>query len=119
MTNEVVFPYSKLGEFPCGCGTLKLLIIARKQPKHLIEIFILLDKSGTCASGQLEAIGKLIGVALTAGVGPESIIKHLDNIHCPKGISCATAASEVLGRVYHPMWLRRGITWDKHFEEKT
>ena len=63
-----------------------------------------MGKAGGCAASQLEAIGRLVSLALRSGVDQKTIVEQLRGIRCPvpswdKGariFSCADAVSRVL-----------------------
>lgn len=63
-----------------------------------------MGKAGGCASSQLEAIGRLISLALRSGIDPQAIMVQLRGIRCPapswgKGtrvLSCADAMAKVI-----------------------
>ena len=88
-----------------GCGSLYVAVFLDER-EELFEVFGTLGKAGGCASAQLEAINRLISLALRSGVEAESIIKQLKGIRCPsiawdKGhaiLSCADAIAGVLER---------------------
>ncbi|HUV53296.1 MAG TPA: TSCPD domain-containing protein, partial [Dehalococcoidia bacterium] len=88
-----------------GCGSLYVAVFLDER-RELFEVFGTLGKAGGCASAQLEAINRLISLALRSGVEAESIIKQLKGIRCPsiawdKGhaiLSCADAIAGVLER---------------------
>jgi len=65
-----------------------------------------MGKAGGCAMSQLEAIGRLVSLALRSGVETASIVEQLRGIRCPspsweKGgriFSCSDAIARVLER---------------------
>ena len=86
-----------------GCGNLYITINVddRGMP---FEVFIQMGKAGGCAASQLEAVGRLVSLALRSGVENKKIIDQLRGIRCPspsweKGgriFSCADAIARVL-----------------------
>ncbi|HEY94984.1 MAG TPA: vitamin B12-dependent ribonucleotide reductase [Dehalococcoidia bacterium] len=95
-------------EVMTGCGGIYVTV--GSDAFGICEVFLTLGKSGGCASAQLEAIGRLISVALRAGIDMNSIIKQLRGIRCPsiawsegKSIlSCADAIATVLEKHNNP-----------------
>ena len=85
-----------------GCGTLYITVAY--DDKGICEVFSTLGKSGACAVAQLEAICRLISLALRSGVDVAQVVKQLRGIRCPsisweggKSIlSCADAIASVL-----------------------
>ena len=63
-----------------------------------------MGKAGGCAASQLEAVGRLLSLALRSGIEIKSIIEQLRGIRCPspsweKGgmtFSCADAIAKVI-----------------------
>ncbi|NQT46714.1 MAG: TSCPD domain-containing protein [Candidatus Omnitrophica bacterium] len=88
-----------------GCGNLYVTI--NEDDQHLpFEIFMQMGKAGGCAMSQLEAIGRLLSLALRSGIEVNSIIEQLRGIRCPspsweKGgriFSCSDAIARVVER---------------------
>ncbi len=85
-----------------GCGNLYITVAY--DDKGIFEVFSTLGKSGGCAVAQLEAICRLITLALRSGVDVAQVVKQLRGIRCPsisweggKSIlSCADAIASVL-----------------------
>ncbi|MBC8473598.1 MAG: TSCPD domain-containing protein [Candidatus Omnitrophica bacterium] len=97
-----------------GCGNLYVTINVDDHSMPF-EVFIQMGKAGGCAASQLEAVGRLVSLALRSGVENKKIIDQLRGIRCPspswqKGgriFSCADAIARVLelrlgnGKMYH------------------
>ncbi|MBI2908775.1 MAG: vitamin B12-dependent ribonucleotide reductase [Chloroflexi bacterium] len=87
-----------------GCGHLYVTI--NYDERGLCEAFSTLGKAGGCAASQLDAIGRMISLALRSGIEPEAVVKQLKGIRCPSiawhqghaVISCADAIAGVLER---------------------
>lgn len=86
-----------------GCGNLYVTI--NEDDSGLpFEIFMQMGKAGGCAMSQLEAIGRLLSLALRSGINVSSIIEQLRGIRCPspsweKGgriFSCSDAIARVV-----------------------
>ena len=85
-----------------GCGSIYVTV--NSDDRGICEVFSSLGKAGGCASAQLEAICRLISLALRSGVHGASIVKHLRGIRCPSiaweegaaVVSCADAIGSVL-----------------------
>ncbi|MFH1202591.1 MAG: vitamin B12-dependent ribonucleotide reductase [Candidatus Omnitrophota bacterium] len=88
---------------PTGCGNLYVTINSDEEGRPF-EIFTQMGKAGGCAASQLEAIGRLVSLALRSEIEVKSIIDQLHGIRCPspsweKGVrifSCADAMARVI-----------------------
>ncbi|MFC1620860.1 adenosylcobalamin-dependent ribonucleoside-diphosphate reductase [Candidatus Omnitrophota bacterium] len=97
-----------------GCGNLYITINVDDNAMPF-EVFIQMGKAGGCAASQLEAVGRLVSLALRSGVENKKIVSQLRGIRCPspsweKGgriFSCADAIARVLelrlgnGKMHH------------------
>ncbi len=88
-----------------GCGSLYVTINEDEQGLPF-EVFMQMGKAGGCAMSQLEAIGRLVSLALRSGIEINSIIEQLRGIRCPspsweKGgriFSCSDAIARAIER---------------------
>ncbi len=87
-----------------GCGNL-YVTINQDENGRFFEVFTQMGKAGGCAASQLEAIGRLVSLALRSGIEPKSIAEQLKGIRCPSPswgsngkriFSCADAIAWVL-----------------------
>jgi len=86
-----------------GCGNL-YVTINYDEESNPFEAFTQMGKAGGCAASQLEAIGRLVSLAMRSGIDTKVIHEQLRGIRCPvpswnKGVrilSCADAISQVI-----------------------
>jgi len=87
-----------------GCGNLYVTV---NDDEHgPFELFAQIGKAGGCAASQTEAIGRLISLALRAGVDPNAVARQLGGVRCPspawnngnKIFSCADGISKALAQ---------------------
>lgn len=99
-----------------GCGNLYVTI--NEDEKGLpFEVFMSMGKAGGCAMSQLEAIGRLVSLALRSGIDTNSITEQMRGIRCPspsweKGgriFSCSDAIARVIERRAQDMRLKRSV----------
>jgi len=89
-----------------GCGNL-YVTINEDEHNRPFEVFTQMGKAGGCAASQLEAVGRLVSLALRSGIDIKSIIDQLEGIRCPspsweKGgriFSCADGLAKVIERI--------------------
>jgi ribonucleoside-diphosphate reductase alpha chain len=97
-----------------GCGNLYVTINEDEQGLPF-EVFMSMGKAGGCAMSQLEAIGRLVSLALRSGIDTNSITEQMRGIRCPspsweKGgriFSCSDAIARVIERRAQDMKARR------------
>lgn len=92
-----------------GCGSLYVTINVddKGQP---FEIFTQMGKTGGCAASQLEAVARLVSLALRSGIDVKKIVDQLEGIRCPspswerggKIFSCADAIAKAVERRLGP-----------------
>ncbi|MEK6715064.1 MAG: ribonucleotide reductase N-terminal alpha domain-containing protein [Candidatus Omnitrophota bacterium] len=103
-----------------GCGNLYVTINSDENGRPF-EVFTQMGKAGGCAASQLEAVGRLVSMALRAGVDLKSIIEQLKGIRCPspsweKGgriFSCADAIARVIEKRLLDNSLKENISQEK------
>jgi len=105
-----------------GCGNL-YVTINEDNDGLPFEIFMQMGKAGGCAMSQLEAIGRLLSLALRSGININSVIEQLRGIRCPspsweKGgriFSC----SDAIARVVEKRLIKKEIEEQPPTEPKT
>ena len=66
--------------FQTACGDLTVTM--NESPQGLAEVFTRLDHAGLCATAQMEALTRMIDLALGAGIAPQTIAEQLSGIPC-------------------------------------
>jgi ribonucleoside-diphosphate reductase alpha chain len=97
--------YGSTTKIATGCGNLYVTINEDEQAMPF-EVFMQMGKAGGCAMSQLEAIGRLLSLALRSGINIKSIIEQLRGIRCPSPswerggriFSCSDAIARVVER---------------------
>lgn len=104
-----------------GCGNLYITINEDEQGQPF-EVFMHMGKAGGCAMSQLEAIGRLLSLALRSGIELGSIVEQLRGIRCPspsweKGgriFSCSDAIARAIEHRAQEMKHRKASASAKH-----
>ena len=86
-----------------GCGNL-YVIMNQDESGNFFEVFTQMGKAGGCAASQLEAVGRLVSLALRGGIDVGVVAEQLKGIRCPspswgngkKIFSCADAIARAL-----------------------
>jgi len=109
--------YGTTTKVSTGCGNL-YVTINNDEADQPFEVFMQMGKAGGCAMSQLEAIGRLVSLALRSGVNVDSIVNQLRGIRCPspsweKGGGRIFSCSDAIARI-----IERRILQKKGLEEK-
>lgn len=82
------------GKIKVGCGNLYITI--NYDEEGPFEVFSSLGKAGGCAAAQIEAISRMVSLALRSGIDPLQIVKQLRGIRCPIPMKIGPGKGEVL-----------------------
>ncbi|MBI4666933.1 MAG: vitamin B12-dependent ribonucleotide reductase [Nitrospinae bacterium] len=86
-----------------GCGSM-YVTLNQDESGRALELFTQLGKAGGCAASQTESIGRLVSLALRAGIDLEEIRAQLSGISCHQPswdnneriLSCADAIGKAI-----------------------
>ncbi|MFW9777342.1 MAG: vitamin B12-dependent ribonucleotide reductase [Candidatus Heimdallarchaeota archaeon] len=89
-----------------GCGTNLFITMNEEDEEGLTEVFLSLGKSGGCVASHIEALGRMISLALRSRIEPEEIVLQLKSIRCPSPtfgsdgpiLSCADGVAKSVER---------------------
>ena len=103
-----------------GCGNLYITI--NEDEGGICEVFGSAGKAGGCAASQIEAVGRLISLALRSGINVNSVTKQIIGIRCPSPVlgvggqifSCSDAIAKAL-----QIYLEEKETGEKVVKEET
>jgi len=80
-----------------GCGELHVTV--NKKKDGAIQVILRCNgKSGGCMSSQVEALSRVIGTSLNAGVDPKKIVSHLKDITCSSPSSETKSCADAIAR---------------------
>lgn len=90
-----------------GCGNLYVTVNMDGEGEPF-EIFTQMGKAGGCAASQLEAVARLVSLALRCGIDTKDIIDQLKGIRCPSPswengkriFSCADAIARAMEKKF-------------------
>lgn len=98
----------------CACGTLYITVNHNEDGK-ILECFVHTSKNGICQSN-INALTRMISVAMRSGIKIDEIIDQLQGINCPAcvkskangniidGISCPDIISKVIREEYNSVF---------------
>ena len=109
--------YGTTTKISTGCGNL-YVTINNDGNDEPFEVFMQMGKAGGCAMSQLEAIGRLVSLALRSQVNVNSVIDQLRGIRCPspsweKGGGRIFSCSDAIARI-----IERRISEKRELEQK-
>jgi len=87
---------------PTSCGTLYVTV--NHDLKGICEVFMRIGKSGGCTSSHMEALGRMVSIALRANVSLDDVIGQLTGLRCSSPthldgkqiLSCSDAVAQAL-----------------------
>jgi ribonucleoside-diphosphate reductase alpha chain len=104
--------YGKTQKVGTGCGNLYVTVNQLEgQP---VEVFAQIGKSGGCAAAQIQALTRLVSIALRAGVDSCEMAEQLTGIRCPSPLwggggmilSCPDGIGKVLSGLTRDLPMR-------------